>query len=269
MPALELNGETISFERAGAGPPVLLLHSLGTHAGLWRSTLAALPDAFALVAMDARGHGGSSNRTGFSVEAIALDGLALMTALGHEQFHVVGCSMGGLFAVTLHALAPLRCLSLTLAGAYATVGAAGPSRIAATREILASMPMTEFGRRYADDTVISADIGARALVADSIAAMTPENYLQTLEAILTADVTALLSGIAIPTRVIVGSEDRRASPQIARRLADGITGASYRQIDGAGHLAMLDAPAAFDQELRSFLLGSSTSAGAGPARPTR
>ncbi|HEV7323967.1 MAG TPA: alpha/beta fold hydrolase [Bosea sp. (in: a-proteobacteria)] len=254
MPALELNGETISFERAGAGTPVLLLHSLGTHAGLWASTLAALSDRFDLVAMDCRGHGGSSNRTGFSVEAIARDGLALMAALGHQRFHVAGCSMGGLFAVALHALAPLRCLSLTLAGAYATVGAAGPPRIATTRETLATMPMAEFGRRYADDTVISADSGARKLVAHAIAAMTCGDYLQTLEAILTADVSPLLAQIAVPTLVLVGTADMRAPPVVVRSLAGSIAGAVFREIEGAGHL-MLDEAVAFDQQLRAFLLG--------------
>lgn len=255
MPDLALNGETISFERAGAGTPVLLLHSLGTHAGLWASTVAALSDRFELVAMDCRGHGGSSNRTGFSVEAVARDGLTLMAALGHERFHVVGCSMGGLFAVMLHALAPVRCLSLTLTGAYATVGAAGPPRIAATRETLATMPMAEFGRRYANDTVISADIGARALVAKAIAAMTRENYLQTLEAILTADVSPLLAGIAVPTLVLVGTEDLRAPPAVARGLADAISRSVLRDIQGAGHLAMLDEPEAFVRQLERFLLG--------------
>lgn len=253
MPALELNGEKISFERVGAGTPVLLLHSLGTHAGLWASTLAALSDRFELVAMNCRGHGGSSNRTGFSVEAIARDGLALMAALGHQSFHVVGCSMGGLFAVTLHAIAPLRCLSLTLAGAYATVGAAGPPRIAATREILASMPMAEFGRQYAEDTVISADLGAKALVAKAIATMTPHDYLQTLEAILTADVSPLLAQIAVPTLVLVGTEDRRAPPVLARALADAVPGAVFREVRGAGHLVMLDESAALIRQLESFL----------------
>lgn len=265
MPALELNGETISFERAGAGAPVLLLHSLGTRAGLWASTLAALSDRFELVAMDCRGHGGSSNRTGFSVAAIARDGLALMAALGHERFHVIGCSMGGLFAVTLHALGPLRCLSLTLTGAYATVGAAGPPRIAATRETLATMPMAEFGRRYVDDTVISADIGARALVANAIGGMTRENYLQTLEAILTADVSPLLAEIAVPTLVLVGTADMRAPPAVARSLAGSIAGAVLREVEGAGHLAMLDQAVAFDQQLREFLLGVPVRRTADPA----
>ncbi|CAM5612430.1 aminoacrylate hydrolase [Aquamicrobium terrae] len=263
MPALKLNGEMISFESVGLGPPVLLLHSLGTSAALWNSTLAALSGRFTLVAMDARGHGESSNRAGFSVEAIALDGLALMAALGHERFHVVGSSMGGLFAVVMQNLAADRIASLTLAGAYPGIGAAGPPRIAATRELLAAIPMAEFGRRYADDTVVNPDCTARGLVAASIAAISPRNYLQTLEAILIADISPFLSGIAIPTLVVVGSEDRRAPPQVARQLAGAIPGAIYREIEGAGHLVMLDEPAAFDRELCAFLSDVCAHAGGG------
>jgi len=186
---------------------------------------------------------------------VARDGLALMTAIGHERFHVVGCSMGALFAVTLHALAPARCMSLTLTGAYATVGAAGPPRIAATRETLSSISLAEFGRRYANDTVISKDEAARALVANAIAGMTSDHYLQTLESILTSDVTPLLAGIAVPTLVLVGSEDRRSPPAVARSLAEAIPGAALRDIQGAGHLAMLDEPEVFVRQLEWFLLG--------------
>lgn len=258
MSARELNGERIAFERAGAGSPVLLLHSLGTHAGLWAATMAGLSDRFELVAMDCRGHGGSSNRTGFSVAAIARDGLALMAALGHQRFHVVGCSMGGLFAVTLQNLAPDRVLTLTLAGAYATVGAAGPPRIAATRELLTTISMAEFGERYAADTVVTPEPEQRRLVANAIAAMSRDDYIATLDAVLTADISPLLPAIRVPTLVLVGSEDRRAPPEIARRLADAVPQARYRQIDGAGHLAMLDAPEEFVRNLGSFLAGGPT-----------
>lgn len=253
MPTLELNGETIAFERVGVGPPVLLLHSLGTHGALWNSTVAALSDRFELVTMDCRGHGGSSNRGGFSIEVIARDGLALMSALAHERFHLVGSSMGGLFAVTIQTLAPNRCLSLSLVGSYATVGAAGPPRIAATREMLASISMAEFGRRYAADTVLAEDSENARLVENAIAAMTVNDYMQTLEAILTADVSPLFGRINVPTLILVGSMDHRAPPTIARTLADSIHGAQYKELTDAGHLPMLDQPELFDQCLGKFL----------------
>ncbi|MBB6306046.1 alpha/beta fold hydrolase [Xanthobacter tagetidis] len=250
---LEANGERIAFRRAGAGPAVLLIHSLGTHGGLWAGTLTALADRFSLVAMDCRGHGGSTNRTGFSVEAVAQDARALMEHLGYERFHVAGISMGGLMAVRLAASAPDRVASLVLAGAYAGVGAAGPPRLAATRALLADTSMGAFGAAYAADTLLPASPEvARALVAEAIAGMSADDYLDTLAAILTADVSALLPSIAAPALVLTGQEDRRAPVEAGRRLSEDLPQGSFEVMPGAGHLALLDQPASFNRRLLDF-----------------
>ncbi|MEP9349455.1 alpha/beta fold hydrolase [Xanthobacter sp. KR7-225] len=251
---VEVNGERIAFRRTGEGPAVLLIHSLGTHSGLWASTFAALLGQFSLVAMDCRGHGGSTNRGGFSVAAVAQDGRALMDQLGHERFHVVGISMGGLMAVTLAAAVPDRVASLFLTGAYAGVGAAGPPRLAATRALLAGTAMAAFGAAYAADTVLpDSPEAARALVANAIAGMSAADYLDTLEAILTADVSALLPTLDVPALVLTGQEDRRAPEEVGRRLSACLPQGAFEVMPGAGHLAVLDRPAAFNQRLVDFL----------------
>lgn len=151
----------------------------------------------------------------------------------------------GFNAVTLHALAPLRCLSLTLTGAYATVGPAGPPRIAAPRETLTTMPMAKFGRRYADDMVISADIGARALVANAIGWMTRENYLLALEAILTADIFPCCQTSRFHFGTGRHGKRGRAPPAVAPGLAEAISHLMLWDIPGAGNLGMLNEPEAF------------------------
>ena len=54
-------------------------------------------------------------------------------------------------------------------------------------------------------------------------------------------------------RVLWGAEDTWIPQTTGERLADGIRGATFAAIDGAGHLVQLDAPVRLATELRSWL----------------
>lgn len=62
-----------------------------------------------------------------------------------------------------------------------------------------------------------------------------------------ADSRDLLAGIAVPTTVICGSQDAITPPAGARAMADAIPGARYIEIADAGHLSVMEQPAAFAQ----------------------
>jgi pimeloyl-ACP methyl ester carboxylesterase len=65
-----------------------------------------------------------------------------------------------------------------------------------------------------------------------------------------ADSRDLLAGIAVPTTVICGAQDAITPPAEARAMADEIPGARYIEIAGAGHLSVMEQPAAFAAALR-------------------
>ena len=61
MDTVEVGGFRIAYERAGTGPPLLLLHGfVGDGATTWRHQLETLSDEFTVVAWDAPGAGRSS-----------------------------------------------------------------------------------------------------------------------------------------------------------------------------------------------------------------
>jgi pimeloyl-ACP methyl ester carboxylesterase len=68
-----------------------------------------------------------------------------------------------------------------------------------------------------------------------------------------ADAGPALPDIAVPTLVIVGSDDTLTPPDLARSLASRIPRSRLEVIDGAGHLSNLEQPEAFNVVLRSFL----------------
>jgi pimeloyl-ACP methyl ester carboxylesterase len=68
-----------------------------------------------------------------------------------------------------------------------------------------------------------------------------------------------MRGIALPTLVVWGAEDKVYSPDNASRLANDIAGAEVHLIEGAGHLPQIEKTAAFLSALQPFLNENRTS----------
>jgi 3-oxoadipate enol-lactonase len=67
------------------------------------------------------------------------------------------------------------------------------------------------------------------------------------------DSTGLLPSLKIPATVIVGEADTIAPPDEARAMGAMLPRAEVEVIPGVGHLANLEAPAAFSSALRHLL----------------
>lgn len=90
-----INGVT-----GGSGPPLLLLHGWPQTHLIWRLLAPKLAEHFTVIATDLRGYGDSGkpadgvNHEGHSKRAMARDQVAVMHALGHERFALVGHDRG-------------------------------------------------------------------------------------------------------------------------------------------------------------------------------
>jgi 3-oxoadipate enol-lactonase len=83
---------------------------------------------------------------------------------------------------------------------------------------------------------------------------TPEGVAACQEAMAARpDSTPLLPSIAIPTLVIVGSEDSVTPPSEAEAIAAAIPDARLEVIEGAGHLSNLERWDTFNATLSTFL----------------
>ena len=118
---VEVDGLRIAFERAGDGPPLVLLHGyVGDSRATWQHQLDALSDEFTVVAWDAPGAGQSSDPPeSFSLGDFADRLAGFVAALGLERPHVAGLSLGGGLALELYRRHPAVPRTLVLASAYA------------------------------------------------------------------------------------------------------------------------------------------------------
>lgn len=102
----------------GEGPPLLLLAGWPQTWYAWRELMPALARSFTVVAADPRGVGLSDKPgNGYDTGTLAADMVALMHALGHERFAMVGHDVGMWTGYALAADHPERLTRLVLAEA--------------------------------------------------------------------------------------------------------------------------------------------------------
>ncbi|HTO71042.1 MAG TPA: alpha/beta hydrolase [Myxococcota bacterium] len=122
--SVRVNGIELHFDESGHGAPLVLLHGMGGSSGDWRHAgRESLDRAYRTIAVDARGHGRSTNALAeLTHRQCALDLLALLDALGVARCRAIGVSMGG--NVLLHAasLAPERISAMVVVSAVASYG---------------------------------------------------------------------------------------------------------------------------------------------------
>jgi len=90
----------IHFVQCGDGPPLLLLHGVPQTHVMWHKVAPALAEHFTVIAADLRGQGDSGkprdagDHSTYSNRSMAYDQVALMSALGFEDFFVAGHDIG-------------------------------------------------------------------------------------------------------------------------------------------------------------------------------
>lgn len=246
---LRVDGCGICYLTAGdSGPAVLCIQGVGVAGQGWLPQIEVLSKQFQVVAFDNRGIGRSSaSATPLTIETMAEDALAIADELGHERFHLVGHSMGGVIAQEVALRAPGRIASLSLLctaangrdlarlspamllkGIRARLGTRAMRRSGMMRlilpdawlatvnqERLAAKLQSLFGRDLADQPPV---------VMEQLRAMSRYSAVDRLAALP-----------RVPTLVVSGSEDAIARPELGRRLAAGIDGARFIELAGAGH----------------------------------
>ncbi len=113
MPTTARSGRTIRFDRAGAGPPLVLLHGLFQHGATWDQVgyLGALTEHFEVITIDSVGHGGSDHPRGigeYRAERRVDDVTAVLDELEIDDAYIWGYSMGGWQALSCVRHAPER-----------------------------------------------------------------------------------------------------------------------------------------------------------------
>jgi 3-oxoadipate enol-lactonase len=267
---VSVDGAELYYERAGAGEPVVLLHTGNGSAALWDGQFEDLAKDYSVIRYDLRGFG----RSGYPATPflLARDLAGLLDYLGVARAHVIGPSLGGRIAAEFAVLYPERTASLLLAAPVA--------REHDWSEEVTALRIAEEQAIMAGDFDAAMDLMMRSWVAgprrtidqinpallEKIRIMQPMAYNRRLLTIketggepdeeeLTPPASERLSSIRSPTLVLIGGMDQADAIVIGARLAGSIPGARSQWMADLGHMITAERPAEFLGVARDFLQG--------------
>jgi pimeloyl-ACP methyl ester carboxylesterase len=256
---VQANGLEIAYQRVGKGPPLVLVHGATTDGRLWQPQLAALSDAFTVVAWDEPGAGRSSDvPTEFGLTDYANCLATLIDALQLGPAHVAGLSWGGTVVLELYRHHPSLVATLILIDTYAGWKGSLPAdevraRVEGIRQTLAA-PAGEFDPGLALPGWFASDPPAEfvPLLEEMAADVRPESMRTALLVMAEADQRDLLPRIAVPTLLIWGELDVRSPLGVARQFKQAIPDTDLVVLPGAGHVSNLERPDLFNAAVLEF-----------------
>lgn len=175
-----------------------------------------------------------------------------------DRFVYAGLSMGGYAGFEVMRHAPERVTALVLLNTSARADTPDKTE---GRQAMIALAEAE-GIDAVADAHLPALLSEKHLAREDLTSTFREmarktgvdTYLRQQTAIMNRpDSRELLREIDVPTLVIVGADDTLTPPDLAREMADGISGAELVVIDDCGHLSTIERPQAVNDAIRSFL----------------
>lgn len=264
----------------GTTGTVVFIHGFPFDGSMWAPQLEALPAGWRGLAPDLRGFGKSEmdNRPGevstgkraggnvaldsepvLTMARMADDVADLIEQRADGLAVVCGFSMGGYVALELlrrhRDLVRGLVLADTRAGADDDEAREGRMRTAQTARSSGPRPIaTAMLPSLLAPATLEGESRVAEHVRDMILGTTPETLVAALAGMAARhDMRSELAALDVPTLVVVGEYDAITPAEGAREMAAAIPDAAYVEVPGAGHVANLEQPAAFNQALATFL----------------
>jgi pimeloyl-ACP methyl ester carboxylesterase len=256
----EVNGARLAYECSGEGPAVAFIHGFTLDRRMWDDQAEPFSKRFRVIRHDLRGFGASSTPTRGGSYTHVGDLAELLDQLEVERVALVALSMGGWVAIEFAQTFPERVSALVLVDSTIRGFDYGPvqgetierlyrlgreGRLAEAKTDWLNAPLFAHSR-----TMPAVQARLAEMVADYSAW-----HLQNDDPHPALEPPSIprLGEIAAPTLVIVGEHDVEDFQTIADLLAARIPNARKLTLSDAGHMANMDAPAAFNQAVLAFL----------------
>jgi pimeloyl-ACP methyl ester carboxylesterase len=241
---------------AGEGPPVLLIHGWPQHWYLWRDVIPLVAPHARVIAPDLRGFGWSDlPRTGYEMDGLKRDMLALLDELGLQEVTIAGHDWGGFVGFLLALDHPDRVKSFLALNVL-------PPWPARDRRVLRDswrflyMPVLAcpgLGRRAGraaaarglrdsglDPAEVEAFVsrfrGERGVVTERVYG----SFLRRLPQVIRGRYSA--ADLHVPTRLVFGTRDPVLTARAARDAAAQTDQLELELVDDAGHFVVDEKP---------------------------
>lgn len=257
MPIARIHDIDIFYESIGEGPPLLLVHGLGSSGDDWafqRDDFARVRNA---ILPDVRGSGRSSKPRGpYSIAQFADDLWSLLDTLHIERTDILGFSMGGAVALEMALREPSRVKKLVLCNALANYRTDTPPKWIEAKIQLALVHLLGLKRTagFIAKRLFPHDGQApkRQRVIDVLGANPRHAYLATIHALIGWSAIDRISRLRCKTLIIAAEHDY--TPLAEKRIeAVSIPNAEFVVVENSRHGTPFDAIETFNALVVKFL----------------
>jgi pimeloyl-ACP methyl ester carboxylesterase len=268
MATVEVDGLTINYDVQGKGEALLLIPYLSADHACYAFQLPAYSEHFSCIAIDLPGTGESDKPAGpYSTEDYADQVAAFLGAIGIEQAHVAGVSLGAGVGMHLAARHPGRVRSLSLHSAWDTSDLYLKTVVELWRTLAASLPTIAdavvqgiFPLAFTPEMYVSRPEFVQTLVdfVHSRPAQPRDAFLAQADAAIAHDASRVLGKIGVPSLITVGAQDLVCSPRFAERLNREIGQSELVVFEHLSHAGLHEDPETFNRATLDFLLRQPT-----------
>lgn len=248
----------MSVESAGAGPDLVLLHSLLTDRDAFDPVIPVLSEQWRVNKVALPGFGGSA-RCAAHIDAFADSVAALLEAgvFDPRATTLIGNGFGGFVALGVAVRHGALFERLVLIGC-GTGFSPEAARVFDTmgRNVaeggMAAIVDVALGRIFTAD-YLSAHPEQAEQRRQVLLKTDPESFIIACQALRSADFSAHVHEVVNPTLVVVGSEDLATPPAMGEELARRLPAAKFHLLPGMAHAPQLQDPQALIEAIQSFL----------------
>lgn len=242
MEKINVNDIELAYTRRGEGTPLVLLHGYPLDSHLWDDVAPLLEDTFDLILPDLRGFGKSTTvDSPYTMDDYASDIAGLLDQLGIQKAAIAGHSMGGYVALAFARLYSERVSGLGLVSSQ--VLADPPDRKEARYKSAADVSANGIGGVV--ETMapkFTSDERLQSFARATMERQQPAAFIGALKAMAErADSTSLLSSFKFPVVIIHGEADALIPIDRAREVKNAIPHAHLVELNGSGHMPMMEA----------------------------
>jgi 3-oxoadipate enol-lactonase len=254
-----VNGVQLWVQEEGNGPPVLLLHGLGTNSDLWSDVVPLLVPRHRVLRLDLRGFGRSDAPadTPYSLGVWARDVQALLEARKASPAIVVGHGLGASVALELALDFPQPARGNVVVSGSASVTPLAAPTVRQHMELAERQGMAAVAALARQTIAAPARADLFERYQQALMLVKPASYARSARALMQADLSERVSDVAKPTLVVVGQQDAVAPVAQSREIEEAVSGARLSVLPGIGHLVPWEAP----QELARLVSDFAASAG--------
>jgi len=243
MNTVAVNGINLAYTRRGKGTPLVLIHGFPLDHTSWDEVVSLLENEFDVITPDLRGFGESTTvETPYTISDMADDLAGLLNHFGIEKVALAGHSMGGYVALAFAKKYPQRVSGLGLVSSQAAAdspeGKQGRYKTAAAVEEKGVGIVAE-----AMTPKLSADARVQTFVRAVIERQTPLAVIGALKAMAEREnLLSYLPAVTFPVTLLHGSADVLIPIARAQEIKAVLPSARFVELQGAGHMPMMEFP---------------------------